>query len=101
ADALQVADVAEGFFRESASWDVRIRERAAADLVGLANEWREPSEPELTTHEFMRRLGLESVTFGWEGDFELWFDDGDLFQGHSIAVEGTLADGATCAAILG
>jgi hypothetical protein len=46
-------------------------------------------------------MKLESITVHPDGRFEFWFDDGDLFWGHSIAVRGSLAEGPTEASVEG
>src|SRR5262249_30572895 len=83
ADARVVADGTQELLRESAAWDVRIRERAAVDLLELANDWGEESGAVVTPAEFTSRLTLEEITLEWDGAFSFWFDDGDLFLGHS------------------
>lgn len=38
-------------------------------------------------------MTLEAIQVDGEGGFEFWFDDGDLFYGHSIHVAGNLEKG--------
>ena len=35
-------------------------------------------------------MKLQSIVFYPDGDFNFWYDDGDLFWGHSIAISGNL-----------
>jgi hypothetical protein len=41
------------------------------------------------------------VTVEPDGEFEFWYNDGNLFLGHSVRVDGNLTDGATHASIRG
>ncbi len=76
----------------AAEWDRRVREYAAGELTGLANDWAE-GEEEITEEQFMERMELESVEIREDGSFEFWFADGDMFYGHSIHVTGDLENG--------
>lgn len=38
--------------------------------------------------EFIRKIKLESITVREDGHFDFWFEDGDIFWGHSIMVRG-------------
>lgn len=83
-------------------WDGSIRAFAAEKLVDLANQWavgseeetREPPE-EVTAEQFMERMELESIQVYGNGSFEFWFNDGDMFWGHSIHILGSLEEGPT------
>mgnify|MGYP000913203637 FL=1 len=60
-------------------------------LLDVKNSsWLEENELDLTENEFRKRLTLESITVMDLGDIEFWFNDGDLFWGHSILVSGNL-----------
>jgi hypothetical protein len=101
-DVASVAKTAEALWRNQAEWDQRVRARAIDKLLALKNEnWRDEDEAEVTAAEFNRRMKLESVTVDPDGGFEFWFEDGDLFLGHSIRVWGNLTDGPTDADIAG
>lgn len=88
-------------------WDERIRSYAADELLSLANQWAQDGAeegdepPELDKDEFMARMELESVQAGPNGSFEFWFQDGDLFWGHSIHVTGSLSQGPVFAQMEG
>ena len=54
------------------------------------NNWRfgdddedDPDKPELTKEEFMESLSLQSLLF-YSEDIEVFFDDNDMFLGHSL-----------------
>lgn len=84
---------------DQAGWDGKVRAFAAQKLLSLANDWaqdggEEGGEPEeITQEQFMERLELESIQVSANGDLEFWFNDGDLFWGHSVHVTGSLSQG--------
>ena len=41
----------------------------------------------------MERMELDAIQIYEDGAFEFWFNDGDLFWGHSIHVTGSLKAG--------
>lgn len=82
--------------------DARAREYAAGELLTLFNEeWSDDDEPEHSADDFTARLTLTDISASEDGDFEFWYDDGDLFCGHAIQVRGNLTDGFTNADIVG
>jgi hypothetical protein len=93
---------AEALWRDQSGWGQRVRQVAVSKLLDLKNStWRDEGEKKLTPAGFARRLRLESVSVQPDGSFEFWFDDGGLFQGHAIAVTGSLKDGPKDADIHG
>lgn len=90
-------ETAKALLASAAEWDRRVRDCAAKELLELANDWAEDSEegePAPVTREgFIGRMTLEAIQVDGEGGFEFWFDDGDLFYGHSIHVAGNLEKG--------
>ncbi|MEY8316654.1 DUF2262 domain-containing protein [Oscillospiraceae bacterium 50-58] len=102
ADTLQNA---KALLADAASWDKRVREYAAGDLLVSANDWAEQLEDEepqeITREQFMERMELESIEIRADGSFEFWFADGDMFYGHSIHVSGDMEHGPDDAAMEG
>lgn len=92
-------DTARALMAGQADWDGRVRAYAAEALLSLANDWaqdggEEDQEPEeITREQFMARMELESIQVYGDGRFEFWFNDGELFWGHSIHVTGSLDRG--------
>ena len=79
-------------------WDRDMRASAARELTELACEWRDSADeeaPEITEESFARRIELRSIVMDAEGSFSAYFDDDDMFFGHSVTVYGTLKDGVT------
>lgn len=85
-------ETAHELFRNQAEWDARIRAYAAEELVELANEWLQDNDEaeidEITKEMFVKLMEFSSISVNPEGDFEVFFDDGDMFWGHSIIVSG-------------
>ncbi|MEM9259460.1 MAG: DUF2262 domain-containing protein, partial [Bacteroidota bacterium] len=91
---------AERLWERQSDWQRKIEAFIIAELIGLKNEaWLEENEPPVGAPLFLSRIRLEVVSVGEEGGFCFWYDDGELFWGHSILVSGTLTDGITDAEI--
>ena len=68
----------------------KAKECIAEKYLNLYNDnWRfgddedDPDKPELTKEEFMEALSLQSLLF-YSEDIEVFFDDNDMFLGHSL-----------------
>ena len=69
----------------------KAKECIAEKYLNLYNDnWRfgdddedDPDKPELTKEEFMEALHLQSFLF-YSEDVEVFFDDNDMFLGHSL-----------------
>ena len=103
ADSMaQAVQTGRRLWQDEVKWDQAARAFAAEELLALKNEtWLDDDEEEVTADAFSQRLSLESVTLETEGGFVLWFDDGDLFWGHTICVYGRIEEGFTQATIEG
>ena len=94
------------FISEFDKWDKRIREFSAEKLTDNANDWLQDSLEddeefvEITEERFAERMVLNSIGFD-ENGFEVFYDDDDMFWGHSILVDGTLENGIEQAYIAG
>lgn len=86
--------LAEKFCKQQKKWDRAIRDFAAKQLLKRKNEnWLCDDEKEITRSEFLKRIKLESITLYPDGTFDFSFDDGDIFWGHLIEVDGSIEDG--------
>lgn len=93
---------AEELWSDQMNWTQRIEAHAVKELLELKNgNWLKGDETKFTTEQFTTRMTLTSISLSSEGEFEFWYDDGDLFWGHSIMVSGNLKDGPTEASIQG
>ena len=69
----------------------KAKECIAEEFLELYNDnWRfgdddenDPDKPELTKEKFMEALSLQSFLF-YSEDVEVFFDDNDMFLGHSL-----------------
>lgn len=82
-------------------WDQKAREYAADELTELANDWAEEDDSEITHEDFARRILISEVCASPEGDFELFYEDDDMFYGHVIIVSGNIHEGFDGADIAG
>lgn len=68
--------------------DESARVFCASKLLPLKNEtWLEDQEEPITEEEFIETLDLEGITAFSDESFSLYFDDNDMFWGHSIVVD--------------
>lgn len=81
---------------DAEKWDKTLRDYAAQELTGLANDWRQEDDPEITAEEFAKRIGSPKFHINDKGGFEAEYEDDDMFYGHWIVVygdaDGTLTD---------
>lgn len=93
---------AASLFQDQAEWSKRVKEFAADRLLPVKNEyWLQDNEAELSREDFISRMTLEEISVDESGAFSFWHDDGDLFWGHSILINGDLTEGLTDADIPG
>ena len=79
------------FFSEIDTLSKKAKECIAEKYLDLYNNnWRfgdddedDPDKPELTKKEFIEALSLQSLLF-YSEDVEVFFDDNDMFLGHSL-----------------
>ena len=79
------------FFSEIDTLLPKAKECIANEFLDLYNDnWRfgdddedDPDKPELTKEEFMEALSLQSFLF-YSEDVEVFFNDNDMFFGHSL-----------------
>ncbi len=84
---------------------------AARELLELGNDWCEDAwlddAPEgeqyspMTADDFVQRINLNSISIAEDESYTLWYDDGDIFWGHAICVDGNLKSGFTNASMQG
>lgn len=61
---------------------------AATQLIELKNDvWLAENEFPISEKDFMNAIELESALAFSEGSFEVYFNDNDVFWGHSIRVD--------------
>lgn len=63
------------------------KDYAAQRLLKLKNEsWLDEDEKPLSAEQFKVKMRLVEISFSSDGQVEFWYDDGQLFWGHSIQV---------------
>ncbi|WP_044976493.1 DUF2262 domain-containing protein [Ruminococcus sp. HUN007] len=94
--------ILEQFWKKKSAWDKKLRSFAANQLLELANDWLDDDDAEEWTEEsFAKALENSALTMNTDGRFEMWYNDGDIFLGHSIVVSGNVKDGAKGAKMVG
>jgi hypothetical protein len=88
-------------WKSQQSWKQRIEDFTVETLLPRANEWIELSLPRLNAVVFIKKIRLETIALNQDGTFEFWFDDGDVFWGHAILVQGNPKDGPNHSKIVG
>ena len=77
---------------------------AAMKLLEIGNQWQEDAREKddksvpLTEDDFVKRISLNEIVIDdaeEEGEYTLWFSDGDIFWGHVITVSGNIKSGFT------
>lgn len=100
--ALKTAYV---LFEKQDEWDEKIKMYAAEELVELANDWLQDDNEleidEITKDIFISLLKLETISVNPDGDFDIYFFDGDMFWGHCIIVSGNINGDFVSAEIAG
>ena len=87
----KVEQLMNTFISEIDTLSPKAKECIANEFLELYNDnWRfgnddedDPDKPELTKEEFMEALSLRSLLF-YSEDVEVFFDDNDMFLGHSL-----------------
>jgi hypothetical protein len=100
--SAQLAETALKLLADQLGWQDQI-ERAVYDElhpVWAENGWGDPGD-EPTREQWLSRLTLRSIAVCEAGEFEFYFDDGDLFSGHCVIASGSLDEGVTHAQMAG
>ncbi len=75
-------------------WNEKLKEEIIQELLRNKNEnWLNEDETPITKEHFINRINIISISVWEDGDFEVWYNDGDLFWGHDINVNGNIAKG--------
>jgi hypothetical protein len=99
---LDDLSVAHALWNEQRRWTSEAIGLATNRLLSLKNEeWLREGEQPLSPAEFSGRLTLNFIAVEPNGEFALEFDDGALFWGHTVTIQGSLSDGLTDADLAG
>ena len=85
----------EKLFANKKEWDKKLKVYAAENLVDLANELRKNLKGmfkfiKIWKWRFIQRIELIRLEINSNGEFVATFDDGKLFVGHKIVVNGNV-----------
>ncbi len=100
--AQSMVGFAHELWASQAIWRERINAYVSKELLRVkSDDWIDIGEEHETSGEFIQRITVHSIGFRHGGRFEVWLDDGNMFGGHSILVEGDLQVGIRSASIVG
>lgn len=78
--------VAKRLLKDKKATHKKVLDRIAKDLLDLANDWQSDfGRPGISASQMKKRVKLMSLSVDDDGA-TFWFDDGDVFAGHSICV---------------
>lgn len=72
-------------FSDLTNWDSNVKKYASHELLELSNEWSEDGT-EITEEQFIKRIGMPSITVNENGTVEVSFDSDNMFTDHSIVI---------------
>ncbi|MEI0540540.1 DUF2262 domain-containing protein [Brachyspira pulli] len=80
-------DVIKKILANKKDIDKKLKEYIAENMLEDANNWNDDAEkPHISKEDFSKLIALTYITIS-EDIITFWFDDGDIFWGHSIVVE--------------
>lgn len=81
------ADIIKKIFANKKDIDKKLKDNISENMLEDANSWNDDAEkPHINKEDFTKLIALTSITIS-EDIITFWFDDGDIFWGHSIVVE--------------
>ncbi|MBK1812742.1 DUF2262 domain-containing protein [Clostridium sp. YIM B02505] len=96
---------AQELVKNQDQWSQRIKNYAADELLELANDWLKDNDEaeidEITREIFTETMGIDSICVHPDGEFEIFYFDGDMFWGHCIIVNGNINGEFSSAEIAG
>ncbi len=82
-------------------WEEEMKAYAARELLGLAKEWQEEDREEIRPQDISNKIAIQHINMTASGCFMVYFDDNELFMGHTIIVSGSMKSGVKAAEIAG
>ncbi len=68
-------------------YDSKLRDFAADELLDDANDYAaDDDKPAMTREEFCKRMKMSGITIDNDGSASIYFEDDDMFWGHTIVV---------------
>lgn len=86
--------ILESIIADIKNYNVKAMNFAAKKLLPVKNDsWVDDTSDVVTEAEFVERMTLSSVNVTLEKQITFFYDDGDLFYGHSIFTSGVFGEG--------
>ncbi|CRF31356.1 hypothetical protein BRSU_0041 [Brachyspira suanatina] len=80
-------DIIKKIFANKKDIDKKLKDYISENMLEDANNWNDDAEKHhISKEDFVKLIALTSITIS-EDIITFWFDDGDIFWGHSIVVE--------------
>ena len=68
--------------------DKKLKDYISENMLEDANSWNDDDgKPHISKEEFVKLITLKSINIIYEDNITFYFDDGDIFSGHVIAVD--------------
>ncbi|MEI0487936.1 DUF2262 domain-containing protein [Brachyspira pulli] len=82
------ADIIRKIFASKKDIDKKLKEYISENLIEDANTWNDDDDkPNINKEDFLKLITLTSINIIYEDNITFYFDDGDIFSGHVIAVD--------------
>ena len=82
------ADIIRKIFTNKKDIDKKLKDYISESLLEDANTWNDDDDkPNINKEEFVKLITLTSINIIYEDNITFYFDDGDIFSGHVIAVD--------------
>ena len=82
------ADIIRKIFASKKDIDKKLKDYISESLLEDANSWNDDDDkPNINKEDFVKLITLTSINIIYEDNITFYFDDGDIFSGHVIAVD--------------
>ena len=82
------ADIIRKIFASKKDIDKKLKDYISESLLEDANSWNDDDDkPNINKEDFLKLITLTSINIIYEDNITFYFDDGDIFSGHVIAVD--------------
>lgn len=86
-DIAEILELTKKVLKDFQAYESKAREKIIEEFLDTYNEsWADEEEgyPILTKEQFNEKLTLQDIGFSSEQMVEFYYDDGDMFGGHSL-----------------
>ncbi|MEI0799504.1 DUF2262 domain-containing protein [Brachyspira intermedia] len=81
-------DIIKKIFANKKDIEKKLKDYISENLIEDANSWNDDDDkPNISKEEFVKLITLTSINIIYEDNITFYFDDGDIFSGHVIAVD--------------